>query len=365
MSEPYYAEAGVTVYAGDCIEVMRSLPDASVHAVVTDPPYGLEFMGKDWDSSDGFRRSLNAAGVGRDNVFGRTSSSPEYKSDSTFQRWCEAWARECLRILKPGGHLLAFGGSRTWHRLAGGVEDAGFEIRDSIAWLYGSGFPKSRNLSDEWEGWGTALKPSFEPIVVGRKPLLGTVSANMLAHGTGALNIDANRVAFASEANDAKGRWPTNVLLDESQAVDLDEQAPVAPSDAHPRRPNPSDGYGGGWRAQPGMVIGLDDPRSGASRFFPTFRYEAKAPSSERPEAGGVQHPTVKPLDLMRWLVRLVASPGAVILEPFAGSGTTLEACLIEGFDVIGIERDETYLPLIVSRIRKPLQTAFDFGGVA
>lgn len=395
MSEPYYAEAGVTVYAGDCIEVMRSLPDASVHAVVTDPPYGLEFMGKDWDSSDGFRRSLNAAGVGRDNVFGRTSSSPEYKSDSTFQRWCEAWARECLRILKPGGHLLAFGGSRTWHRLAGGIEDAGFEIRDSIAWLYGSGFPKSLNLDGDWEGWGTALKPSFEPIVVARKPLAGTVAANVLAHGTGALNIDATRIEAHDDQLSSKyasvqgtgprvnqiygsdqrsrdgaqphpsGRWPSNVVLDESQAAALDEQAPVGPSDAHARRSNPNDGYEGGWGAQPGRVVGFDDPRSGASRFFPVFRYEAKAPSSERPEAGGVQHPTVKPLDLMRWLVRLVASPGAVILEPFAGSGTTLEACLIEGFDVIGIERDETYLPLIVSRIRKPLQTAFDFGGVA
>ena len=378
-----------TIHHGDCMEVMRSLPDASVDAIVTDPPYGLGFMGKAWDDLP--------------------PSLP--------------WAAECLRVLKPGGHMLAFGGTRTWHRLACAVEDAGFEIRDSIAWLYGSGFPKSLDVSkaidkaagaerevvglagrsgagrtsmndapgngraqdylagdyfatapatpdaERWQGWGTALKPSFEPIVVARKPLTGTVAANVLAHGTGALNIDACRVAsdgeslsravggggsfrldgFATlaeleaaaaaggttptgrdaaatlarfhkfqdaERTEPDGRWPTNVVLDDSQAAELDEQ-------------------------------------SGTSRFFPTFRYQAKAPARERPRVDGVAHPTVKPLELMRWLVRLVTPPGGVILDPFAGSGATVEAALLEGFACIAIEREADYLPLIQARIER------------
>lgn len=422
---PYYSDDAVTLCHGDCLDVLRTLPDSSVDAVVTDPPYGLEFMGKDWDGADGFRRSLNAADVGRDNAFGRTSArAPEYntgrgarvrseraaeltqagKGHSTsagpylaagvdsvrvagppFQEWCEAWARECLRVLKPGGYMLAFGGSRTWHRLACAVEDAGFEIRDSIAWLYGSGFPKSLNLTDEAgdrTGWGTALKPAFEPIVVGRKPLVGTVAANVQQHGTGALNIDACRIAgdedgsrnrppsrlgstttYAQDAwtrsvvverqdTTGKGRWPTNVVLDETQAAELDGQTGVSQSRiGQPRGAASGDGWGM-------TATGAEyDDQGGASRFFPTFRYEAKAPTAERPRGDdGTAHPTVKPLDLMRWLTRLVTPPGGTVLEPFAGSGTTLEACIIEGFTCIGIERDETYLPLIVQRLSKPIQ---------
>ncbi|WP_079654946.1 site-specific DNA-methyltransferase, partial [Mycobacteroides abscessus] len=359
-----------------------------------------------------------------------------------------AWATECLRILKPGGHLLAFGGSRTWHRLAAAIEDAGFETRDSIAWLYGSGFPKSLDVSKaidkaagaergvvgthhrhgggsavsgsmlgslgtdselpltapatvaakRWQGWGTALKPSFEPIVVARKPLAGTVAANVLEHGTGALNIDACRIptgdklgggsttrgqrmkdgwhrpwmddpdmvaanAERSRASVARseelGRWPTNVVLDEHQAEALDRQTGVLHSGT----------MRAGTERQPragGTIYGADTrtfaaadtygDSGGASRFFPVFRYEAKAPTSERPNADGVQHPTVKPLDLMRWLVRLVTPVGAVVLEPFAGSGTTAEACILEDRRCIAIEREAEYLPLIVSRLRKPVQ---------
>jgi site-specific DNA-methyltransferase (adenine-specific) len=381
----HFEAPGVVLHHGDCIEVMRSLPDNSVHAVVTDPPYGLEFMGKDWDGADGFRRSLNAADAGRDNVFGRTSrTSPEYRALHTFQEWCEAWAAEALRVLRPGGHFLAFGGSRTWHRLAAGIEDAGFEVRDSIAWLYGSGFPKSLNLDGEWEGWGTALKPAFEPIVVARKPLAGTVAANVLAHGTGALNIDASRVeaqgrplivsknegsagVFGDGLNGSSnagttdsGRWPTNVVLDESQAAELDKQSGNRPGMASQRHLSPSKpgmfGVGDGADTK-GFHEGYDDA-GGASRFFPVFRYEAKAPTDERPNVDGVMHPTVKPLDLMRWLVRLVTPKGGTILEPFAGSGTTLEAALLEGFEVIGIEREASYLPLIEARLSKPLQVA-------
>lgn len=361
---------------------MRHLPDASVDSVVTDPPYELAFMGKRWD----------ATGIAYD---------------------LDVWG-EVLRILKPGGHLLAFGGTRTWHRLAVAIEDAGFEVRDSIAWMYGSGFPKSLDVSkaidkaagaerevvgtskgvavtasdnkhgginrgavgikqfaadipitapatpaaQQWQGWGTALKPAFEPIVVARKPLIGTVAENVLAHGTGALNIDATRISYQSAADKDKalagdafkrkdtsdkgwsrpwmedaervermnreakeraqdGRWPANVILDESQAAELDRQAYELPS-----------------------------------RFF----YVPKANSSERPRAGEVAHPTVKPLELMRYLVKLVTPPGGTVLEPFAGSGTTLEACVIEGFNVIGIEMTEDYLPLIEQRLTKPIQ---------
>lgn len=392
---PYYADDLVKLHLGDCIEVMRTLPDNSVHAVVTDPPYGLGFMGKAWDDLP----------PGLD------------------------FALEAFRVLKPGGHILAFGGSRTWHRLAVAVEDAGFEIRDSIAWLYGSGFPKSLDVSKAidkaagaerevvginsraaqqtakvdatslgkfagtspdltapatdaaraWTGWGTALKPAFEPIVVGRKPLVGTVAANVMSHGTGALNIDGCRIATSestrrpngavsyyegrgngatSEGGGDSGRWPTNVLLDTSQAESLDAQTGILSSGAWDGKRNgqKTTGILGEFESRD------ETPRSGdsggASRFFPTFHYEAKAPGNERPSVDGVQHPTVKPLELMRWLVRLVTPPGGIVLEPFAGSGTTLEACLIEGFEVIGIEREADYLPLIMQRITKPLQVS-------
>lgn len=412
MTAPYYQDDSVTLHHGDCLDVLRELADNRVDAVITDPPYSLNFMGREWDS---------------------------HRSSDEFQSWCTAWATECLRILKPGGHLLAFGGSRTWHRLSSGIEDAGFEIRDSIAWLYGSGFPKSMDVSKaidkaagaqrevvgrkegraaqprtdmrggnygsgtskpaaidlsavtapateaakRWQGWGTALKPAFEPIVVARKPLSGTVAANVLEHGTGALNIDACRVGTDKRTNPAgsqsslqrvsrveqgyrdnltssvgessivSGRWPTNVVLDEHQAEALDRQSGVLAAGNSPAKRS-GIGYGSSALGTEGERIRHDS--GGASRFFPTFRYDAKAPTSERPNADGVQHPTVKPLDLMRWLVRLVTPVGAVVLEPFAGSGTTAEGCVLEDRRCIAIEREADYLPLIVSRLQKPLQ---------
>ena len=343
--------------------------------------------------------------------------------------------RECLRVLKPGGHCLAFGSPRTWHNLQTAIERSGFEVRDGIAWLSGSGFPKSLDVSKaidkaagaerevvgntaatsgrtvglgtsggyhgdivsghcrditapatpeaaQWDGWGTALKPAFEPVVVARKPLSGTVAATVLAHGTGALNIDGCRIGlasgedvaalnarsggrrgFASEyvggtdhplppgADLSKGRWPANVVLDESQAEALDEQSgdmrAAKPSGSHVRTHRGAvGGYGGGW-ADASTPAPPDD--AGASRFF----YVAKAPASERPRHNGTAHPTVKPLALMRWLVRLVTPPGGTVLEPFAGSGTTVEACIVEGFDCIAIEKGDEYLPLIMQRIHR------------
>lgn len=417
---PFYTDDAVTLFHGDCLEVLASLPDCSVDSVVTDPPYGLGFMGREWDDLP--------PGV--------------------------EFAAECLRVLKPGGHMLAFGGSRTWHRLTCAIEDAGFEIRDSIAWLYGSGFPKSLDVSkaidkaagaerevtgrtvtpfkvdaaasrgtslegsvngdfskqtddggyrytehtapatpdaQRWQGWGTALKPAFEPIVVARKPLAGTVAANVLAYGTGALNVDGCRIQsgpsvggsssgrkgtrddvgeFGYDATQidrelVAGRWPSNVVLDESQAAELDRQSGTSRDGVAVNR-NRAEGYGtyeaSAYTFEPGKRPDQGyGGEGGASRFFPTFRYEPKAPTAERPRNDTTAHPTVKPLDLMRWLVRLVTPPGGTVLDPFAGSGTTAEACIVEGFNCIAIERETDYLPLIVARLTKPIQVALDF----
>jgi DNA modification methylase len=460
MTAPVYERFGVTVHAGDCLDVLRELPDASVHAVVTDPPYGIGFMGRAWDQpglygstrGDGRPRPAHP----RDREAGKDSTAATAGSYDLspsamrkFQAWCTAWLAECLRVLRPGGHLLAFGGSRTWHRLACAVEDAGFEIRDSIAWLYASGFPKSLDVSKaidkaagaervvvgtssagasslqrvsrveqgyrdtltgctpeavpvtvpmtdaarDWEGWGTALKPGFEPIVVARKPLAGTVAGNVQEHGVGALNIDGCRVATDDNMrrtrttalgvmNDdgwqpkrqesdghAAGRWPSNVVITHAATPDgvdlcgdgcvegcpvrdLDEQAGVRSSGKleahHERRPKDA-GILGAFGSAAGER-GYGDT-GGASRFFPVFRFEAKAPAAERPRVDGVAHPTVKPLALMRWLVRLVTPPGGVVLDPFLGSGTTAHAARAEGFGCVGIEREETYLPLIRARL--------------
>jgi site-specific DNA-methyltransferase (adenine-specific) len=382
----------VTLPHGDCRDVKATLGTATVDAIVTDPPYELGFMGRRWDAS----------GIAYDH---------------------EVWKR-AYDVLKPGGHLLAFGGTRTWHRLACAIEDAGFEVRDSIAWMYGSGFPKSLDVSKaidkaagvkrqvigsdtkarstsgksalptltgstvyetwditapatdaarEWSGWGTALKPAHEPIVVARKPLMGTVAENVLTHGTGALNIDGSRIGTDGATKRASqesgktsagwttghdivslnaGRWPANVILDESQAAELDRQSGVVKGQVGMTKTT------GGHRFITGDTEtvqqfdhGVSDT-GGASRFF----YVPKANASERPKDGDTAHPTVKPLDLMRYLVKLVTPPGGTVLEPFAGSGTTLEACVVEGFHVVGIELTEDYLPLIVQRLSKPIE---------
>jgi hypothetical protein len=482
MTTPYYRSEDVTLHLGDCLDVLPTLPDASVDAICTDPPYELTFMGRKWDSTG---IAFNPA----------------------------VWA-ECLRVLKPGGHLLAFGGTRTYHRLAVAIEDAGFEVRDSIHWIFGSGFPKGQaidkaidrtrddraavlkvtaflsaarqaagwthkqiddlfgfngmashwtavagkaacvptpeqwdqlrevlrfddrdvralvadlngrkgtlgeawtarevvgeghrvrresdvqfaglsegaypitapasDVARQWQGWSTSLKPAHEPIVLARKSTgFNTTVANVLEHGTGALNIDGCRVAAGQDYRDKcasvigldsnrngdaygawtgtrvdsaheAGRWPTNVVFSHLPLI--------------------VDGEVAGDACADGCVIGcptveLDRQSGDASRFFPVFRYEAKAPSSERPRlADGTAHTTVKPVALMQWLVRLVTPPGGTVLDPFAGSGTTGEACVIEGFRAVLIEREPQHAELIKTRLAKDIQPVLGFGEIA
>lgn len=415
------------IFLGNCEEELKNLPDNSIDSVVTDPPYELGFMGKSWDST----------GIAY-NV--------------------EMW-REVFRVLKPGGHLLSFGGSRTYHRMACAIEDAGFEIRDQIMWLYGSGFPKSLNVSkaidkaagaerevvgqgkgrtgqaaqpngssfsddnyqwpgdfditapatpaaQQWQGWGTALKPAHEPIVMARKPLSEkTVAKNVLQHGTGALNIDGSRVGteiITNNINDftnqhgnkfengesiAKigesqvvGRWPANVIHDGS-----DEVVDGFPNTGKSR--SALVGSGGVNREEDSFlgplvdirsVRGHDDNGGSAARFF----YSAKAskkdknegledfmprksdesrkegnPGGDNPRNRGVNktqnfHPTVKPTDLMRYLVRMVTPPDGTVLDPFTGSGSTGKAAVLEGFNFIGVEQNPEYIKIAEARIK-------------
>lgn len=418
------------IHLGNCLDVLPTLADNSVDAVVTDPPYGLSFMGKKWD----------------------------YDVPSV-----AVWA-ECLRVLKPGGHLLAFAGTRTQHRMCCRIEDAGFEIRDMIAWVYGSGFPKSLNVAKavdahircggsssrklrqtdqetggesyelrglnngilgekktwdrkEWEpateqakpwnGWGTALKPAMEPITVARKPLDGTVAANVQKWGTGAVNVDGCRVegvppsvpqprlgvrerttyGFGTgegrngELLQASGRWPANIIHDGSDEVVgmfPKEAGGRAPASGPSLRDENTSVARGRYNGLPGDVepVFYGDAGS-AARFF----YCAKASKADRddgldgmdavatrigPDGHTINpmtgreivniprrnhHPTVKPTDLMRYLCRLVTPPGGVVLDPFTGSGSTGKAAMLEGFRFIGIELDPGYVEIARARL--------------
>lgn len=378
---------------GDCVELMQKMDAESVDAVVCDPPYGLEFMGREWDSFKPANAKIRTRTDLRTNGTEKSVvSTPEaYKAGSPFQAWCEAWATEALRVLKPGGHLLAFGGTRTYHRLAAGIEDAGFQIRDTIAWIFGSGFPKSLDVSKaidgaeaaEWAGWGTALKPAYEPVVVARKPLAGTVAKNVLAHGTGGLNIDGCRVGdskqvpasprvganggdaggvygkFESPPTDTAGwdpnvgRWPANVMLDEAAADQLDEAAGErggsGPASGPTLREGNTSVARGKFNGLPeGVAPAFYGDSGGPSRFF----YTAKSSSAERSAGLDVNpHPTVKPIDVMRWLVRLVTPLGGLVLDPFAGSGTTGCAAHLEGMRFVGCEMTDEYVPIAEARI--------------
>jgi DNA modification methylase len=388
------------IICGDNIDTLRTLPDACVDSCVTDPPYGLEFMGKAWDRG--------VPGV-------------------------ELW-REVLRVLRPGGHLLAFAGTRTQHRMATAIEDAGFEVRDMIAWVYGSGFPKSLDVSKaidkaagaerevvgrtvtpfrvdnaatrgtslqgsvngdfskqtedgyrytevtapateaakQWAGWGTALKPALEPITVARKPLCGTVAENVLQHGTGGLNVDGCRVgteiitqrhadfslshgnklgAGNTRSGDGTttqttGRWPANLIHDGSEeVVGLFPETASGTLSAGHKRGSGVTSYDGG-----GGVVSRDygNDSGSAARFF----YCAKAGPEERRQS---KHPTIKPVALMRYLVRLATPPNGLVLDPFGGSGTTAEAARLEHCRFLLMELNPEYCADAAERLRQKL----------
>ena len=491
------------VYCMDCIECMKKLEDNSIDAIITDPPYGLEFMGKDWDK---FKQGKNIAGgtTGENTPFGRKRALPSfyqlsknkkntitnpqgsfehkkgfkqmvrYATDKptllAFQEFSFSWAKECLRVLKHGGYLLAFGGTRTYHRMVCGIEDAGFEIRDTIMWVYGSGFPKSLDISKaidkmkgrgsikkgfrrmmpdmrgdnyaqgkreygrdkvptyytepdtkeakQWDGWGTALKPACELVVVARKPLSEkTVALNVLRWGTGGINVDACRIGFISEIDKkeskgknqhskypksvmrnpasngiyrkdkrpavdyvAQGRFPANLILDEEAGKILDKQSGERKAGYFLNKGENSEFFGLGKADNTGKFSGKLSDIGGASRFF----YCAKASKSERnfgcenlPGVDGGHyrqdawsrkhmgntpdekrepvknnHPTVKPIKLMEYLIKLVTRENAVVLDPFVGSGTTALACINLSRRFIGIEQSEEYCDIANARLK-------------
>ena len=386
---------------GDCLDKLKELDDNSVDSIVTDPPYGLSFMGKKWD----------------------------YDVPST-----EIW-EECIRVLKPGGHLLSFAGSRTYHRMAVRIEDAGFEIRDQIMWIYGSGFPKSHNIgkavdklegnerevvgekvigsveeglkkgvtyskanpnnkalfgygtetltkgNSEWEGWGTALKPAHEPIVMARKPIVGTVANNVLEWGVGGINIDGCRIGVeptddifaknphttggfghgeatiygdsngADNYEPSKGRFPANIIFDEEAGKILDEQSGFSESTSTKTGYTAEDNIF--FKGLHNKVTVRHNDGGGASRFF----YCPKTSKNDRNE--GVEdkniHPTVKPTDLMAYLVRLVTPKGGIVLDPFMGSGSTGKGAVREGMVFIGIERESEYFEIAEARIQNEI----------
>jgi site-specific DNA-methyltransferase (adenine-specific) len=375
------------IVQGDSLEVLRGWPAASVDTVVTDPPYGLHFMGKKWDAfPTNTGKCVTTGGLG-----GAAGNAGLYDSrrNAEYGRFMQRVGRALFRVLKPGAHLLMFGAPRRFHWQGVALELAGFELRDTLCWLFGEGFPKSHNLHGEWEGWGTALKPGWEPILMARKPFRGTVAANVLAHGTGAIHVDACRPTTMEGVNRMQniqtaarsgyggglhggrraepsfaGRWPANVVLDEAAAALLDAQSGLLTSGI------PSGVKAGGQdncygRFEGGIPVTGYGDAGGASRFF----YRAKARRAEREAGlreamGGVgalrdgarsisvanDHPTVKPVDVMRWLIRMVTPPGGVVLDPFAGSGSTLCAAEVEGVSWLAVEQSAHYCDIARAR---------------
>ena len=481
----------IKLYNGDCADVMAQLESESVDAIVTDPPYGLAFMGAEWDSFGGStgketiderRRKMNEY-LGVNAAVPAFASShghtPKLSEMHEFQEAMTPIFEEALRVAKPGAHLLCFGGTRTFHRMASAIEDAGWEIRDCIMWVYGSGFPKSMDVAKaidktlgaerkkrggdgehsgnvdfgmknrcpkcgkpyfssnpctcprndklavtdeakEWDGWGTCLKPAWEPIIVARKPLDGTVANNVLTWGTGAINIDACRVPTEDDLNggryshnrdvDSSDQWNGGRMTNYSGKYAVSKNEYVQPEGRFPANlaHDGSDEVVSLFpqsNGQQGKVAGTEPSRTGdngiyghygprnefvprndsgsAARFFNTFSdgeesaertyadkgstdfaakpgmrrepvsadrffYCAKATKKDRGE--GNDHPTVKPNALMRWLVKMVCPRGGTVMDPFMGSGSTGLACIDEGMDFIGIEREQHYVEIAEKR---------------
>ena len=332
----------MTIHNADCLEVLAEMDAESVDAVITDPPYGIGFMGHEWDKPALDKRREERSERPQD---GNRFIGHVPKSDNLqFQHWCQAWATECLRVLKPGGYMAAFGATRLYHRLAVSIEDAGFDIRDSLAWLYGSGFPKSRNDGPR----GTALKPAWEPIVVAQKPKDGTYANNYEQHGTGYLNIDDARVPLPDGDKDAGGRWPANVATDGSEAVVDALPYLRGPTNAESTDRKDYDGPSVGYNKKGTTSRHFIDEGS-ATRFFYTGK-----PSPSEKNAGlpaKMPHPTIKPIELMRWIIRLLAPSKGIVLDPFLGSGTTAIAAILEGRQWIGVEREKEYVNIAETRI--------------
>lgn len=447
----------------DCLSAMQEMPDGCVDAIVTDPPYGLGFMGVAWDtyktesgkSKGGSRTSATFDQVGGNHhpTCAADQARTRKSENEKFQASMIPIFAEALRVAKPGAHMLCFGGTRTFHRLACSLEDAGWEIRDTIMWVYGSGFPKSMDVgkaidkalgakreqvripasevrnpkvinsghgidggdrpwmkkalevgyhekdgdvpvtdqAKEWDGWGTCLKPAWEPIIVARKPLDGTVAHNVMTYGTGAINIDGCRVPTndklgggmraggadgvwdrpfmhdeqaqadfveRKKANVAKseslGRFPANLVHDGSQEVlELFPEVAKSTKCRQARTPKKTDVYGlYSMEKKDSPMVGYEDGGT-AARFF----YCAKASRKDRGE--GNDHPTVKPNALMRWLVRLVCPQGGMVLDPFMGSGSTGVACIQEGMQFVGIDMEKHYCEIANARISKETDTVF------
>jgi site-specific DNA-methyltransferase (adenine-specific) len=379
---------------GDAFDELMWLPDNSIDSCVTDPPYALVSVSKRFGADNAAPAKSN----GPTGVYGRASAGfMGQKWDTGETAFNPAFWAEVLRVLKPGGYVLAFGGTRTYHRLACAIDDGGFEIRDQIGWLYGSGFPKSHNQHDKWEGFGTALKPAWEPIVMARKPLIGTVAANLLEWGCGAINVDGCRVEGEPwKAHDATGlakvkfftngeapvvhkephnlgRWPANIIHDGSEEV-LAAFPNAKGQQGDVRGDEPSECHSGVYSGPRGrQAFGKRSDSGSAARFF----YCAKASKSDRNDGCGElpdqewrdmgapvpqraerpflpsknNHPTVKPTELMRYLCRLVTPPGGVVLDPFMGSGSTGRGAVLEGFGFVGIEMMENYAAIAAARI--------------
>jgi site-specific DNA-methyltransferase (adenine-specific) len=319
------------VLHGDCLELLADLRAGSADAVVCDPPYGIDFQGKHWDGP-----------AIRDSA-AKTSRCGRLRPGEAFQHWTRCWAAECLRALRPGGHMLAFGSPRTFHRLAGGVEDAGFELRDTLMWLYASGMPKSRRLPG---GRGTALKPAWEPILLARKPPDAPIERNLRRHRTGALNIDACRV---------QDRWPANVLLTHHQRCTTDRCAAGCAlhmiDRADRRNPScvtapPSRLFFSSKVSRAERDTGCEQLPARELNLFPNSQHGGASPARARNP-----HPTIKPIDLMRWLIALSCPPGGLVLDPFCGSGSTGAAAVLERCRFVGIEQDAAYLRIARARI--------------